>query len=113
MALGLIVCPLFYSAVASPARALTHEYISRGHLGLVEGAELARAAVGAQDIVAPRGARLAAGHAVRPHQAVAGKDRRGHRLEEAQLSHGAVAAPPAPAAAPAAPGSAIRAPRDR
>src|SRR5687767_5323055 len=102
MALGFIALRSFYLAVASAAGRLDHENVPRGHARPVEGAELGAAAVGAQHVIASRGARLAARHAVRAHQAVAGKNRRRHRLEKAHAAHRAVATAPAPAAARAA-----------
>src|SRR5438093_13249754 len=100
--LDSLLWQLFYSArrlpripVTAAAGRLDHEHVPRRHFGLVERAELGAPAVGPQHVVASGRARLAAGHAVRAHQAVSGKDRRGHRLEKAHPAHGAVTAAPA------------------
>src|SRR5688572_32582725 len=98
MALGFIVCWLFYSAVAAAAGRLDDEELARGHLGLVERPELAYGAVGAQHRVAPWRAGFSARQAVRAHEAMARENRRGHRLEKAHAAHRALPAAPAPAA---------------
>src|SRR5918995_3226132 len=99
MALGFIVCWLFYSAVAAAAGRLDDEHVACGHLGLVERSELAHGACGAQHIVASRSAGFPAFQTVRAHEAMPGENRRRHRFEEAHAAHRAVPAAPAPGAA--------------
>src|SRR6185503_17815670 len=93
---------IFGSRITAPARTHDDENVTGGHLGLIERTELARCAFEALDVIAPGQPGLAAGHAVRPHLAVAREDRRGHRLEEAHSANRAFAAAPAALAARAA-----------
>src|SRR6266850_5583849 len=106
MAVGFIyfyVIILVRGAVPAAAGALHHEDIAGGHLRLIEGAELGALSAHAEHVVAPRLARLAAGHAVRPYEPVAGENRRRHRLEKTHAPDRARAAAPAPLPARAMP----------
>lgn len=88
---------------APTAGGFDDDLVAGGEVAAVGGAERLFGAVGAQDMVAPAGAGLAAVEAEGRHLAAVGEDRDGHRLAEFQAAHGAVAAPVRALAAGATP----------
>src|SRR5689334_6562587 len=86
-------------AVAAGARRLDDEAIARRQLGAIAAGEQLHAAVPALHPVLADPAVGAARRPARRGDAVVRQDRGGHRREEADAPHGAVATPPAPRAA--------------
>ena len=90
-------------APAAAARRLYDEDVARVHLCAVGAEQDLGAAIGPDDAVASQRAAFPAFQSVGRHAAVAGEDRRRHRLQETDPAADAVAAPPAPPTAASSP----------
>ena len=76
------------TAVAAATGRLDHEDIARRHLGRADVTQFLARAVDPFDPVPPLRAGVPAGHAERRDRAIVGKDRSGHRFEEADPARG-------------------------